>query len=1390
MAASALTGFSITPRLPTGLELAADGSISGTAVATSRQSYVISATSNGKSVSGHLLIAVKEPAISAVSYSPATLSCQVGQACASPTPTVTGGAPSAFTSSPTLPAGLTIDLASGLISGTPTSPSSSASFTITATNESGSATTTLAITVDDVGPSGLIYATSNAVCTLGQPCALSRPHNDGGAVASFSIAPALPTGLTFDTATGAIAGTASQLSAPTDYAITATNAWGSTSTTLRLAVNDVAPSALTYAVTSLSCTKGQVCSLAKPVAMGGAITLFSVDFLPSGLVLDLSTGAISGTPTVLVSARAITITATNTGGSTSATLTLVVADLAPTALTYSPDTATCTQGQQCHFAAPTNSGGTITAYGSAPPLPASLTLSAAGEISGVVHSEPGTSSFTITGSNATGAATATVKITVVETAPTSITYAGTLVCQRTVPCTAPAPTFAGGTPTSYSVSPSLPAGFTLNPTTGAVTGTSANVLSTTNYTVTGHNSQGDGTGTFSLRVNELAPSNIVYSASVLTCTSGTACSLAAPTTGGGPPTSFSISPGLPSGLTLNTTTGAISGTPVNASTLTTYTVTANNSGGNGTTTLQVVVLDPAPTALTYSPSTIVCGRGAVCSIPRPTNGGGPVRSFAVSPQLPPGLTLSTTTGAIAGRPTDLVSPSPFVITATNTGGTTSATITISVVALAPGGLSYSSQPCLVGASCSFAPLSTGGVPQSYSVSPTPPSWVTFDTSTGIASGIPTAAAAPVTLTVTATNSLGTTTGKLTIVVLKPVGDLPALTGSFDITNFKGFGIDPKKPNTMYVVDFDGRVFTSTNAGSTWALACVSRASQAANTPYYGNVLVSPSGAAFVNYHTNVDRIVSNGGGACQQLSRSIWATYEVDHWFAFTPAGKIYCWNASDSNPGPGLATSDDEGVTWSLVAGSTPSLFRTIAIDPFDSSRLLSVHSQWSTSPSGIVLGASTQLSTATSDYNQSILFDPIHQGFIFIGTTGNYSTNGGTTWAKDSARFAVQAFDANGVGYRLETVGSSVVLRTAPDLHVAAPVWSTISTLPETSLDTPDVKVSGTNVMVMNASHIYLSTNGGSTFTQVKTTLTSLNATANSAAANGNTIYFASQKGLLRTFDDTATWSIIDFRKDAQLYVSLSNPLHAYLRPTGGYQDDLTATSTGFTTSSTLHDSGSGWYGNAPTFALDQVDDRQAYAFASSRVSKTIDSSTSWSTVTIPFAPGLSWPTSWSYASEVNPWNESQVFFIDTSTPTLWLYDHVKGTNTDRTNALPFQDPAGLEVVRLGASSYKLRVISRGGSFAESTDGTTFQLVSASPALTGPSARILRTAPQNPAWVATANWKGSEFSVSFDSGASWVVYNQVCSSGTVYDVAFSATRLVIACGPNAPIRTLPLPN
>jgi hypothetical protein len=159
----------------------------------------------------------------------------VGQAIAALTPTVTGTVVT-YAVSPALPAGLSLDGTTGVISGTPTAPAGQASYTITASNITGSTTAKVTIVVNDVGPT-VTYSSPYYSFTNGVAAQTAVPKVSGGAVVNWSVSPALPAGLTLSSTDGSISGTPSASAAPTSYVVTATNSGGHATATLTLAVS-------------------------------------------------------------------------------------------------------------------------------------------------------------------------------------------------------------------------------------------------------------------------------------------------------------------------------------------------------------------------------------------------------------------------------------------------------------------------------------------------------------------------------------------------------------------------------------------------------------------------------------------------------------------------------------------------------------------------------------------------------------------------------------------------------------------------------------------------------------------------------------------------------------------------------------------------------------------------------------------------------------------------------------------------------------------------------------------------------------------------------------------------------------------------------------------------
>ena len=62
--------------------------------------------------------------------------------------------------------------------------------------------------------------------------------------------------------------------------------------------------------------------------------------------------------------------------------------------------------------------------------------------------------------------------------------------------------------------------------------------------------------------------------------------------GGGVVATWAIHPALPAGMHFNTRNGTITGTPTGNQTATTYTIHANNSGGDASTTVSITVNEP------------------------------------------------------------------------------------------------------------------------------------------------------------------------------------------------------------------------------------------------------------------------------------------------------------------------------------------------------------------------------------------------------------------------------------------------------------------------------------------------------------------------------------------------------------------------------------------------------------------------------------------------------------------------------------------------------------------------------------------------------------------------------------------------------------------------------
>jgi len=253
---------------------------------------------------------------SGLSYGQPVVDATINQTIPSNVPSVRGTVDS-YAVMPALPAGLTLSVSSGIISGTPTVISPKTSYTVTAANSVGSATTTVQITVSlPVPPTDLSYSQPAIDAATNQAISSDVP-SISGTVTSYAVTPALPTGLSLSTSNGIISGTPTSLAPLESYTVTASNAGGSASAAILISVTAPLPPPITlaYPQTTIDTYVGQEITPDIP-GTAGTITRYSITpALPAGLRLDLSTGVISGTPTAASAQTNYVVTGYNSGGS-------------------------------------------------------------------------------------------------------------------------------------------------------------------------------------------------------------------------------------------------------------------------------------------------------------------------------------------------------------------------------------------------------------------------------------------------------------------------------------------------------------------------------------------------------------------------------------------------------------------------------------------------------------------------------------------------------------------------------------------------------------------------------------------------------------------------------------------------------------------------------------------------------------------------------------------------------------------------------------------------------------------------------------------------------------------------------------------------------------------
>ena len=290
-----------TGALPAGLSLnGSTGAITGTPTAPGTANFTAKVTDSGTpplTSSKALSITISSPVLTVIT---STLPAGDAGLSYSSTLSTSGGTPPVNWSLTlgTLPAGLTLNMGSGQISGTPTA-AGVFNFTAQATDTSSppqQATKALTITIN---AQLAVTTTALAAGTQGAAYNATLQSSGGTGSATWSLfSGSLPAGLLLNANTGAITGTPSGNTGTTNFTVQAADSLGQTATKALSILVNAAPLAIT--TTSLpNATVGASYS-ATLQATGGTLPFtwtLTTGALPAGLTLNAATGAITGTPT-------------------------------------------------------------------------------------------------------------------------------------------------------------------------------------------------------------------------------------------------------------------------------------------------------------------------------------------------------------------------------------------------------------------------------------------------------------------------------------------------------------------------------------------------------------------------------------------------------------------------------------------------------------------------------------------------------------------------------------------------------------------------------------------------------------------------------------------------------------------------------------------------------------------------------------------------------------------------------------------------------------------------------------------------------------------------------------------------------------------------------------
>ena len=469
-----------------------------------------------------------------------------------------------------------------------------------------------------------------------------------------------------------------------------------------------------------------------PAASGGnaPLTYSLSPALPNGLSFNATTRAITGTPTAAQEATTYTYTATDDDGdamSLAFSITVNEAtpggdqqrDVMPTfgAQRIADQRYTARQSVGTVTLPAAISGNAPLTYSLTPALPAGLSFSAKTRaVTGTPTAALAATEYTYT---ATDSDRDTVSLTFSITVAADLlpTFGTQTVSDQSYTVgedmgTVTLPEASGGdVPLTCSLTPALPNGLSFNSGARTITGTPMAAQETTTYTYTATDADDDAAAlTFSITVAaDLMPTfgTQTVSGQIYTVGRSVGTVRLPAARGGDGKLTYSMSPALPTGLSFNSATRAITGTPTAAWARTQYTYTATDGDGDTVSlTFSITVneatsgdqqrdLMPTFGSATAPDQTYTVGQdiGKV-TLPAARGGNAPL-TYSLMPALPPGLTFNAKTHAITGAPTAALAATRFIYRVRDIDGDTrqlTFNITVNEATGAGGGSQQPTQP--------------------------------------------------------------------------------------------------------------------------------------------------------------------------------------------------------------------------------------------------------------------------------------------------------------------------------------------------------------------------------------------------------------------------------------------------------------------------------------------------------------------------------------------------------------------------------------------------------------------------------------------------------------------------------------------------------------------------